>query len=70
VAAPAAASVAPPAGATPDAAPTRAEPVPSPAKTQPGAAATAPAARKGLHPVIWIGGLIVVVLGLLLYFGR
>jgi carbon monoxide dehydrogenase subunit G len=70
VAAPAAASVAPPAGATPDAAPTRAEPVPQPVKTQPGTMATPPAGRKGLHPTIWIGGLIVVVLGLLLYFGR
>jgi hypothetical protein len=65
-----AAPAAAPAGAGAEPARTQPEPVPSAAKTQPGATATAPAARKGLHPVIWIGGLIVVVLGLLLYFGR
>ncbi len=47
-----------------------AEPVSSAPKTQPGALPPAPAGRKGLHPAIWIGGLIVVVLGLLIYFGR
>ena len=46
------------------------EPVSPARKTQPGALPPAPAGRKGLHPVIWIGGLIVVVLGLLIYFGR
>ena len=46
------------------------EPVSRAPKTQPGALPPAPAGRKGLHPVIWIGGLIVVVLGLLIYFGR
>ena len=61
---PAPASVAtPPAAAT-------SEPVSSATKTQPGTLPPAPAGRKGLHPVIWIGGLIVVVLGLLIYFGR
>lgn len=47
----------------------KSEPVSSAPKTQPGALPPAPA-RKGLHPVIWIGGLIVIVLGLLIYFGR
>jgi carbon monoxide dehydrogenase subunit G len=69
-AAAAAPAAAPPAGAAAEPARTPPEPVPSAAKTQPGAMATTPAPRKGLHPVIWIGGLIVVVLGLLLYFGR
>jgi hypothetical protein len=32
--------------------------------------APAPAGRKGLHPLIWIAGLIVIILALLLYFGR
>src|SRR5262245_20062567 len=45
-----------------------AEPVPTAPKTQPGAVTHS--ARKGLHPVIWIGGLIVIALALLLYFGR
>jgi hypothetical protein len=49
---------------------TGSEPVSSAPKTQPGALPPAPAGRKGLHPVIWIGGLIVIVLGLLIYFGR
>ncbi|MGH6939227.1 SRPBCC family protein [Hypericibacter sp.] len=46
------------------------EPVPSAPKTQPGALPPSPPTRKGLHPVVWIGGLVVVVLGLLIYFGR
>jgi uncharacterized protein len=50
--------------------PTAAEPVSSPPKTQPAATATPQAARKGLHPIVWIGGLVVIVLGLLIYFGR
>ncbi|HWA41748.1 MAG TPA: carbon monoxide dehydrogenase subunit G [Hypericibacter adhaerens] len=65
-AAAAAVSAAAPAATIPAAA---AEPVTAP-KTQPGAVTPPPAARKGLHPVIWIGGLIVIVLALLLYFGR
>jgi uncharacterized protein len=50
--------------------PAAGEPVSSAPKTQPGAMTPPPAGRKGLHPVIWIGGLIIIVLALLLYFGR
>jgi carbon monoxide dehydrogenase subunit G len=60
-----------PAGPVPSgAAPAAAEPVSPAAKTEPGAMAPMPAGRKGLHPLIWIGGLIIIVLALLLYFGR
>jgi len=68
--APAAASApASPAAISAAAGATTSEPVSPASKTPPGALPPAPA-RKGLHPVIWIGGLIVVVLGLLIYFGR
>lgn len=50
--------------------PAAAEPARPAAKTQPGAVIPTPAARKGLHPAIWIGALIVIILALLLYFGR
>jgi carbon monoxide dehydrogenase subunit G len=65
------AQAAAPSGPVPSAvAPATAEPVSSAAKTQPSAMAPPPAGRKGLHPLVWIAGLIVIVLALLLYFGR
>jgi len=65
------AQAAAPVGPAPSAAaPAATEPVAPGAKPQPGAMTTAPAGPKGLHPLIWIGGLIIIVLALLLYFGR
>jgi len=57
-------------GAVPSAAAAAAGPVSSVAKTKPSAMTPAPVGRKGLHPLVWIAGLIVIVLALLLYFGR
>jgi len=65
------AQAAAPGGPVPGAvAPATAEPVSSAAKTQPSAMTPAPTGRKGLHPLVWIAGLIIIVLALLLYFGR
>ena len=64
------AQAAAPGGMPGAAAPAAAEPVSPAAKTEPRAMAPTPAGRKGLHPLIWIAGLIVIILALLLYFGR
>jgi len=66
----AAAASAPPPAAPAPAAPSAAASAPAPEAQPAPAPASQPARARGLPATLWIGGLIVVVVGLLLIFGR